>query len=100
MEKVAKSSQGKMGQRQAIRKMRLIHWQNHQQNQIKQNHKNRRNLQNIKSFDTLQVFGILGIFDTKREDIYGGGGAIKNGKRGDTYAHRESGKPKSKGEYE
>lgn len=100
MEKVAKSSQSKMGQHQAIRGIRFVHWKNYQQNQTTQNHKNRRNLQNIKSFDTLQVFGILGIFDTKREDICGGGGAIKNGKRGDTYAHRESGEPKSKGEYE
>lgn len=100
MEKVAKSSQGKMGQHQAIRKIRLVHWKNYQQNQIKQNNKNRQNLQNPKSFDTLQVFGILSIFDTKRGIFVGGGGAIKNGKMGDTYAYRESSKPKSKGEYE
>lgn len=99
MEKVAKSSQGKMEQHQSMRKIRLVHWKNYQRNQTTQNHKNRQNLQNPKSFDTLQVFGILGIFDTKREGICGGG-AIKNGKRGDTYAYRESGKPKSKGEYE
>lgn len=98
MEKVAKSSQGKMGQHQAIRGIRLAHWKNYRQNQVKQNHRNIQNL--TKSFDAFEFFIILGISSTKREGICGGGGAIKNGKRGDTYAHRESGEPKSKGEYE
>lgn len=96
MEKVAKDSQSKMGQRHAICGMHLAY----QQNQIKQNHTNRQNPQITKSFGVVEFFGILDMSKAKREDIYGGGGAIKNGKRDDTYAHRESGKPNPKGKYE
>lgn len=71
MEKVAKSTQGKMWRYHTIQEIRGIHktWQN----QITQNHKNRQNL--TKTFSTAQAEEIGEILDIfKREDIFRGGG--------------------------
>lgn len=68
MEKVAKSTQDKMGRYHTIQEIHGIRkiWQN----QITQNHKNRQNLTKI--FATAQVGEILDIF--KSEGIFRGGG--------------------------